>query len=169
MRKNKMALSLAAALLALVSGSALGQQEWYAGGDWYVGGGVSSNRLGGFDNATGFQLFAGYEFTNLRTGAAAIMGEFGYFRSGDFDRRQLDPLLPDDISADGIWASGVLTYPLADRFLVLGRIGVDFGDDDGLLLGGGIAYRFNPTLDLRGEYVARPDVNSLQANITIRF
>jgi opacity protein-like surface antigen len=168
MRTKKIAFSLAAALLALSSGSALAQ-EWYADGEWYVGGGVSSNRLGGFDNATGFQLFAGYEFTNLRTGAAAIMGEFGYFRSGDFERRQLDPLLPDKVSADGLWASAVMTYPLADRFLLLGRIGLDFGDDDGLLLGAGIAYRFNPTLDLRGEYVARPDVNSLQANITIRF
>jgi hypothetical protein len=168
MRLKRLAPAALAALLAAVAGPALAQQQWYSGGQWYGGGGVNTNSLSNFDDSVGFQVFAGYEFTNLDMGAASLMGEFGWFTSGDFDR-QLQPGVTQSVSADGVWATAVVSYPLAERFYVLGRLGLDFGDDDGLMLGGGLGYRFNPAVDVRGEYVARDNVNSLQANLVIRF
>jgi hypothetical protein len=144
------------------------QRDWYAGGQWYGGGGINTNSLSTFDDSVGFQVFGGYEFTNLDLGPATLAAEFGWFTSGDFDR-QLEPGVTQSVDADGLWATGVLSYPLAERFHVLGRLGMDFGDDDGMMLGGGVAYRFNPNVDIRGEYVARDNINSLQANLVVRF
>jgi hypothetical protein len=158
---------LAAAALAAMSGSALAQ-DWYAGGQWYGGGGINTNSLSNFDDSVGFQAFGGYEFTNLETGAARISVEAGWFTSGDFER-QLEPDVTLETRARGLWAAGVVTYPIADRFHALGRLGIDFGDDDGLLLGGGVGYHLNPNVDIRGEYVSRDNVRSLQANLVVRL
>ncbi len=60
-------------------------------------------------------------------------------------------------------------YELDSQFRLLGRLGVDFGDDDGLMVGAGLGYAFNRQLEVRGEYVARDNIDSLQANVVYRF
>ena len=52
---------------------------------------------------------------------------------------------------------------------MLARVGFDFGDDDGVLLGTGLQYKFTTKVAMRMEYVARQNVNSLQANVLFKF
>src|SRR6266699_6533366 len=58
-------------------------------------------------------------------------------------------------SASGLWTSGVVRYLVAPNVELIGRAGLDFGDDDGLLFGIGAGYIVNRNLKLRLEFVAR--------------
>ncbi|MAS24874.1 MAG: hypothetical protein CMI03_16465 [Oceanospirillaceae bacterium] len=134
----------------------------------YVGGGISENVVdspfgGGSDDAFGYTLFAGYEFQNsyplVKTSA-----EIGYSDTDDFDR------VDDDIN--GLWVAGVIEKDLPeinDKFFVIGRAGLDFGDDDGLLLGAGAGFHLTPKLDLRGEYIAKDSSSVYQASVAVNF
>ena len=131
----------------------------------YVGGGLSSNDLDG-EEATGYQGFVGYELP-LDMGSAEPAIEIGYWNSGDFDVRT--PAGEREVDADGIWATGVASVPLGSGVNLLGRLGADFGDDDGLMAGGGLGFDVNERVELRGEYVVRDDTESLQANFVYGF
>jgi hypothetical protein len=48
---------------------------------------------------------------------------------------------------------------------LIGRAGFDFGDDDGFMIGIGAGYIVNKNLKLRGEFVVRDNVDSLQFNV----
>jgi len=43
------------------------------------------------------------------------------------------------------------------------------GDDSGLMFGAGLSLGINARMDLRGEYVIRDDVDSLQLNLIYRL
>ena len=63
----------------------------------------------------------------------------------------------------------VESVPLTSKTDMLARLGFDFGDDDGFLLGAGMQYKFTTKVAMRMEYVARQNVNSLQANVLFKF
>ena len=52
---------------------------------------------------------------------------------------------------------------------MLVRLGYDFGDDDGFLLGTGMQYKFTTKVAMRMEYIARQNVSGLQANVLFHF
>lgn len=157
MRRALMVSSLA---LAMIAPAAVAQFP----GELYLGGGVQHNRLDGdWDNATGYQFFGGYLFPGV-PGLMRFGGELGYRDSGDFSQSGVS-----DVVFEGVWASGVVRVPFTPSLSALGRVGWDFGDEDGLLYGAGIAYRMNVALSLRGEYVVRDETDSLQANVVIHF
>jgi len=149
----------------------------------YGGAGLSSNGMDvtGADvsRAIGWQIFAGYDLEDVELAddlSTAI--EVGYMTSGDFEYTTasttiLGVTVPGTTvklgSVDGLWATGVFTYPVADQVEVLGRIGLDFGDDDGLMYGFGGSYQLNDQIDVRAEYVLRDNTNSLQLNAVYRF
>lgn len=132
---------------------------------FYAGGGISTNDLYGEDS-TGAQVFAGYELP-FSLGEADTAIEVGYHDAGDFDRPRRN--FRDGENISGLWTTGVASLPVADNLDLVGRFGADFGDDDGLMAGGGLGVDLAPRVELRGEYVIRDHTESLQANVLYRF
>ena len=127
----------------------------------YVGAGVGFNQ-----GATGFQILGGYNFNFLLNDDISSAVEIGYMDSGDFDG--INGGGKSD-GAKGVWLSMVERVPLTRKVNMMGRLGVDFGDDDGLLLGAGLEYSFDTRVALAMEYVAREHIGGLQANVRVKF
>lgn len=160
---------------SLIAGQAVGagfdQKKVYAGGglgfNSFTGSGSSS-----FDSAIGYQFFGGYDFGREFTDAVDLGAEVGFMSSGDFTYSNCPAYLSSfcDIPAlQGLWANALVTYPIDKQIGIVGRIGLDFGDDDGLMFGGGAQYAVNKQIAVRAEYVIRDHVNSLQGNVTYKF
>jgi hypothetical protein len=149
-------------LLLLISGAASARQLFDTS-KIYFGGGLSSNDLSGFDNAIGWQIFGGLPL-DLQLGTGDLSIEVGYMDSGEFEQN-IPPFGTITTEAKGIWATGVGKWPVGKNLSIIGRLGFDFGDDDGLMLGGGVGYSVAKNLDLRGEYVIRDNIDSLQFNV----
>jgi len=132
----------------------------------YVGGGLGFNSLPGYGSARGFQFIGGYEFSAKLNEDIASALEIGYMASGDFDQYKGTS---SNENVKGLWASMLESVPLSSKTDMLARLGYDFGDDDGFLLGTGLQYKFDTKLAFRMEYVARQNVNSLQANVLVKF
>lgn len=147
----------ALALAALGVQPALAQNQFDADAI-YFGGGVSANSWGSEDEI-GWQVFGGYD-TGVRVGQAELAVEAGYMRAGDVGRF--------DRKVDGIWATGVATLDIGPQWTALGRFGLDFGDDDGFMIGAGVGYALNAKAELRGEFVIRDNIDSLQLNYVYR-
>ncbi|MBI3188223.1 MAG: hypothetical protein HYZ31_10230 [Gammaproteobacteria bacterium] len=122
-----------------------------------IGGGISRNTVdvpGNNDSEIGFQFFAAYDLdqVNLIEGARSSV-ELGYmdygFSSGD---------------AGGLWTTYVLDGAIRDNLGWLARLGLDLGDDSGIMLGAGLGFRLDPAAQLRLEYVIRDEIDSLQIN-----
>jgi hypothetical protein len=133
----------------------------------YFGGGLSRNSLSGFEDATGWQIFGGMDFAKA---APFIFGaEVGYMDSGNFGGSTFCAfglcIKGPDVKATGLWATGVAKMPINNQLNLIGRLGLDFGDDDGLMVGIGAGYKVNKQLELRGEYVDRQNIGSLQFNV----
>lgn len=150
---------------ALAACAATAQAQGVTGKDFYFGAGINSNELDGWsEDATGYQFFGGVDLAKSRQ--LTLGAEVGYFNSGEWE---------DTVNywwgsqkyrseADGIWANGVATYSVAPSFDLLGRAGFDFGDDDGFMFGVGAGINLNRQMQIRGEYVVRDHIDSLQAN-----
>lgn len=132
----------------------------------YIGGGLGFNSLPGFGSARGYQFIGGYEFGAKLNEDITSAFELGYMASGDFDQYK-GPGSNEDVK--GLWAAMVESVPLSSKTDMLVRLGYDFGDDDGFLMGTGMQYKFDTKLSFRMEYVARQNVNSLQANVLVKF
>lgn len=132
----------------------------------YFGGGLSLNDIGFGDDAVGYQIFAGLPIP-VDVGNAKLMGELGYMNSGDFDIN-VGPFGTRSESASGLWANAVIDVPLQNNISLIGRIGLDFGDDDGVMIGGGFGFQAANNMEIRVEYVIRDNIDSLQANLVIR-
>ncbi len=132
----------------------------------YLGGGLGFNSLPGYGSATGFQFLAGYDFDFKLNDDISTALEVGYMDSGNFDRYKGPDSGKD---TKGIWAAAVESVPLSSKTDMLVRLGYDFGEDDGFLLGTGLQYKFDTKVAFRMEYVARQNVNSLQANVLFKF
>ena len=129
----------------------------------FFGGGLGSNSISGADNATGFQIFGGYNFRELAP-KFSVDAEAGYMDTGKF-KRTLPVIGTVETKAKGLWGSGVARYMITPQFELLGRLGYDFGDDDGIMVGVGGGYIVNKNLKLRLEFVQRDTVDSLQFNV----
>lgn len=130
-----------------------------------VGGGINQNSVSGLSSATGFQIFGGYNFGEVfNVEGLDLHVEAGYFTSGDFKFAGFNVG-----SADGLWSTAVFDFKLNPDVSLLGRVGLDFGDDDGLMIGGGAGWNLTDAIQLRGEYVIRDNINSLQFNVNYNF
>ena len=142
---NKMII---ASLVTLAASTANAEQESAAKG-LYVGGGISYNDLDAGsifkevdnDSASGFQLFAGLPIESSIKGFETFV-ELGYFQTNNLK------IAPNVKEA---------------------RIGVELGDDDGMLMGVGAGYRLSPKVELRAEFVNKDLITSYQANALVRF
>jgi hypothetical protein len=125
----------------------------------FFGGGVSSNEASGTDSATGWQFFGGYGFGEV-TRNIFIDAEVGYMDSGNMKQAGRS-----DFKANGLWATGVGRFLVTPSIELLGRVGLDFGDDDGLVAGIGVGFLLTRQFKLRLEFVQRDSVDSVQFNL----
>ena len=139
-------------------------------GRLFFGAGISQNDASGAsDEGTGYQIFGGYEFGQVAQNVALDL-EVGYMDSGDIKgcARVLGVRVCDEDNATGLWATGVGRLQLNPQFELLARAGLDFGDDDGLMVGIGAGFNVNKQTQLRFELVERDDISSLQLNFVYR-
>src|SRR5437899_8494759 len=129
----------------------------------YFGGGLSQNSISNFDNATGFQIFGGYNFPALARNFY-VDAEAGYMDTGKF-KRSFPVIGTVETKAKGLWGSGVARYMVAPQWELLGRLGYDFGDDDGVMVGIGGGYIVNKNLKLRLDFVSLDTDDSLHYNV----
>jgi hypothetical protein len=73
-----------------------------------------------------------------------------------------------NVKANGLWANGVGRLMLAPSIELIGRLGMDFGDDDGLMAGIGVGFLLTRSLKLRLEFVQRDNVDSVQLNFVFQ-
>ena len=132
----------------------------------YVGAGLNFNNLAGVGSSRGFQFFGGYDLNFKLNQDISSALEIGYMDSGKFDRISTTNRTN---AAKGIWISMLESVPLSSKTDMLARLGYDFGDDDGLLLGTGMQYKFDTKVAMRMEYVAREHVHGLQVNVLVKF
>jgi opacity protein-like surface antigen len=127
----------------------------------FFGAGLSSNDVSGSDSATGYQIFGGYGFGEV-TKNVFIDAEVGYMDTGNMTKSG------GNVKANGLWASGVGRIMVAPSVELIGRLGLDFGDDDGLLAGIGVGFLLTKNIKLRLEYVQRDNVDSVQFNFVFQ-
>jgi hypothetical protein len=127
----------------------------------FFGGGFSSNDTSGSDDAVGYQIFGGYGFGEVAP-KFFIDAEVGYMDSGDMATSK------GDVSAKGLWAAAVGRYLVVPSVELIARLGLDFGDDDGLLAGIGAGVILSRNFKLRLEYVKRDNVDSVQFNLVFQ-
>lgn len=139
----------------------------------YLGGGISYNNLDAgsifkevdSDSASGFQLFAGLPISSSIKGFKTFV-ELGYFQTNNFK------FLGVKERVKGVSGSFVLQRNLNEinpNLYGLARIGVELGDDDGMLMGIGAGYRLSPKVEVRAEFVNKDLITSYQANALVRF
>ncbi len=168
---KKYAFLLAAALIAAPSVQAA---QTTGGGldtrQLYVGAGLGFNSVSNSDTALGFQFLGGYHLGRIANNLQADI-EVGYMDTGNMDVSVNTPFgtVTNTVRDNGLWATGVLRYALNPQIDLIGRAGFDFGDDDGFMAGVGLGYNLSKQSQLRGEYVARDNVDSIQVNITFNL
>ena len=119
-----------------------------------IGAGFSSNSISNNnDDETGFQFFAAYDLSqiNLMEGVTSSV-EFGFMDYG-FKK-----------DSTGIWGTYTVDGIISGQFGWLARLGLDIGDDNGLMVGAGVSYATNEKSEFRVEYVVRDEIDSLQFN-----
>lgn len=130
----------------------------------YFGAGISSNDISYANSAVGFQVFGGIPL-NVNLGNVQTALEVGYMNSGNFDVNT--PFGTYSTNATGIWSTAVATLPLQNNLDLVGRLGYDFGDDNGMMIGAGLGVPVANNMKVRFEYVIRDHIDSLQANLVI--
>jgi hypothetical protein len=131
-------------------------------GKLFFGGGLSSNEVSGSDSAVGYQIFGGYGFGEV-TSKVFIDAEVGYMDTGDLSKGR------GNAHAKGLWANGVGRFMVAPSVELIGRLGLDFGDDDGLMVGVGAGFLLSKNSKLRLEFVQRQNVDSVQFNFVFQY
>ncbi|MCK5002537.1 MAG: porin family protein [Gammaproteobacteria bacterium] len=139
----------------------------------YLGGGLGFNSISGIDfsDGLGFQIFGGYDLP-VKMGKGKLSLEVGYMDSGDMEVAKLPAILGGatiEGKATGLWGNAVYSLPLQDKMNFIARAGLDIGDDDGLMIGAGLGFKINHKIEIRGEYVIRDTIDSLQINMVMRM
>lgn len=161
---------LLSVMIALAAGTSVAQAAEYENqaGPLYLGAGINENSLSGWGSSSGFQIFGGYRFGRVTTGGAPLnlSVEAGYMTTGTFHRTAYTAYGPvtQDQRDQGAWATGVVSVPVGNNIDVLGRLGVDLGDNSGIMAGVGAGFHITPAAEARVEYVVQPNLNSLQLN-----
>jgi hypothetical protein len=153
---------IALALAAIVFSSAAAAQGFDLR-RLFFGGGLSVNTVTGSDDGAGFQVFGGYNFPAVVPNLY-VDAEAGYMDTGKLERKGCTSAFCD-AKANGLWATGVVRYLVTPSVELIGRAGVDLGDDDGLMIGMGAGYIVGSHFKLRFELVRRDDVTSVQFNV----
>ena len=125
---------------------------------------VDSPFGGGNVDAMGMSIFAGYELDNDIDQVKTTV-EIGYSQTDDFFKGP-----HNDIS--GLWVAGVVEKQLLEinpNLFALARLGLDLGDDDGILLGAGAGFHLTPKVDIRGEYINKDASSVYQASFVLNF
>ena len=137
---------------------------------FYLGGGFGFNSYAG-GRSMGYQVLGGYQFGSRINGDISTAVELGYMDSGTFEGKNLNSGATTSLNqeAKGVWLNAVETFPIGNKVEGLLRLGLDFGDDDGLMVGTGLGYNFDRHWALRSEYVVREAVNSFQFNLLYGF
>lgn len=132
----------------------------------YYGAGLSMNTLANTKLGYGAQVLTGYD-TGLAVGRMALDVELGYLNTGNM---RFDTQMGSRIAtrASGVWLSGVARVLVITGWEALARLGGDFGDDAGLLLGIGAGVEVTRDVKLRIEYVVRENIDALQLNVIYR-
>lgn len=138
----------------------------------YVGANLSHNNIdspfGGNDlDAGGFSIFGGLKLKNSVAGLTTS-AELGYSDTKDF----FDNNGNGDADINGIWVAGVAEKTLPEinpRLSVLGRIGLDLGDDDGIFLGAGAGFKASDLLSLRAEFINKDASSVYQIGAVLNF
>ncbi len=137
----------------------------------FFGGGLSQNKIsGGSGSGMGYQFFGGYTFGQIAP-QMRVDAEVGY-QDAKVKSPQVCFIIcvgGGDVHVKGLWATGVARYRVAPNIDLIGRAGLDFGDDDGFMYGVGAGYLLNRNSQLRLEYVVRQNVNSLQFNFVYQL
>lgn len=138
-------------------------------GQLFFGAGISQNDIPGSDEGTGYQFFGGYGFGRVARSVSLDL-EVGYMNTGNMDYiTRVGPyLFRADARAKGLWATMVGRLALNPQFDLIPRIGLDFGDDDGIMVGMGLGFNANRQTQLRLEFIERDTVSSLQFNFVYR-
>ncbi len=134
----------------------------------YFGAGLGLNDANFGDSAIGFQVFAGLPIP-IENDNMDLLVEVGYMDSGNFERSlPFTSNASAKAKANGLWGTAVASIPMKDKIDLLARIGLDIGDDDGLMIGAGVSFEMSSSMDLRVEYVMRDTIDSFQLNLVIR-
>jgi hypothetical protein len=122
-----------------------------------IGAGISSNSIDDDgldeDDEIGFQFFVAYDLIEVSlmegVNSSIELGlmDYGYKRD-----------------STGIWGTYTVDGIISGDLGWLARAGIDIGDDSGLMLGAGLGYILDERTELRFEYVARDEGDSLQFN-----
>ncbi len=145
---------------------------------YYAGAGMGINSTQNFSDTAGYQLFAGYcldfRFKSPRSRTSL---EVGYMNSGEFEG-QFDTLAGNpnrsnvvtvNESYSSVWLAGLAEYKFDNKMHIMGRAGLDVGDQTGLLFGGGAGYNITKFAQIRAEYVIHDEVDSFQLNWISEF
>lgn len=171
MLKNNARFAIGVALsavLAVSAGPALAQD--YGLGQAYAGGGLTFTDFGQGNNDTlhedfGFQGLGGYNFGSILPAESLdVMAEGGFWWS--------DTSQGNNNNVTGIWVNGVIAHRINQNWSALGRIGMDFDDDDGIMYGAGAEYHLPDVLHgvrFRGEMVNRDVSSSVQFTAIFHF
>ena len=137
---------------------------------FYIGGGLGFN---GHKNgrSVGYQFLDGYQFAGKLNSDISNAIELGYMNTDNFESKTLPEGTTNSSTeeAKGFWLNYVGSYPIGNKVEGLWRLGLDFGDDDGIMAGAGMGYNFNRHWALRTEYVIRESVDSFQFNLLYGF
>ena len=133
---------------------------------YYAGAGLTFNSLDNYDDANGLQVFGGYCLGFIKQNAPVRSAlELGFMDSGDFKR----DTPPRSVSAEGLWFNLVGEYLVDRRVHLLGRLGFDTGDDDGIMAGFGLGFNLSKRAQLRAEYVVLDNINATKINLLTGF
>ena len=135
----------------------------------YIGGTLSHNMVDsafgdGSLDAPGYGLFLGYKLNDDMPDIDTSI-EIGYSQTDEFfDGRNNE--------INGIWVAAVGEKRLPEispKVSVLARLGLDFGDDDGILMGAGMGFHPSDRVALRGEYLNKDSSSVIQLSAVINF
>ncbi len=176
--KNSLSISL---LTSLVLWTGAVKADEHEKKPYYIGLGLTASvpeEDSNYKNAAGFQIYGGYKFENENfdwkiLNYVDIAIEAGFHDTGDYDGSPKvvngSIVRADSYNSAGIWAAGVFSYNFSESFDAQGTLGVDLGDDDGVLFGGGVVYHFNDRINLNFAIIKRPESQSTQFNATYQF
>lgn len=167
MKKYLIATAISAATITTVSA-----EENTLRNAFYVGGAVNHNVIdspfGGDElDANGYSLFGGYKFDNSVADLMTAV-EFGYSDTGDFYNSNGN----GDEDINGVWVAAVAEKYMPEidpRLSVIGRGGLDLGDDDGIFLGAGAGFKVNEQVGLRAEFINKDASSVYQVGALFHF
>ena len=142
---------------------------------YYIGIGATSSIPDddNYKNATGFQIYGGWKLDHKLVNTFNISIEAGYADSGDFDGSAQvvngNVTYPETFNTQTVWGAGVLSYNFYKRFDVQGTLGLETGDEDGVIYGGGLDYHVDRRIDLKLALIQRSESVQTQFNVTYQF